>query len=104
MLEHTIAVLHAPLHKRGTFDPPAHVRQWWREVREILDKCPPPLIPTDANARMGRESTSISGHVGPQDPTDYNGLELQNLTNQYDLMTTNTLIPHSRPHTVRAKC
>eukprot|EP00959_Pyramimonas_sp_CCMP1952_P101961 2132316-Pyramimonas_sp.AAC.1 len=104
MLKHSTAVLHAPHHKRGTFDPPAHVRQWWREVRETLDKYPPSIILTGASARMGRGSTSVSGHVGPQDPTDYNGLELQKLANQYDLMITNTFIPRSHPHTFRAKC
>eukprot|EP00959_Pyramimonas_sp_CCMP1952_P446386 9346034-Pyramimonas_sp.AAC.1 len=81
MLEHAIAVLHAPHHKRGVLAPPSHVGQWWREVRDIFDKYPPSVILTDANARMGRESTSVSGHVGPQDPTDYNGLELQKLAN-----------------------
>eukprot|EP00959_Pyramimonas_sp_CCMP1952_P069046 1441431-Pyramimonas_sp.AAC.1 len=74
------------------------------EARETLDKYPPSVILTDANARMGRESTGVSGHVGPQDPTDYNGLEFQKLANQYDLMTTNTWIPHSHPHTCRTKC
>eukprot|EP00959_Pyramimonas_sp_CCMP1952_P047739 996565-Pyramimonas_sp.AAC.1 len=102
MLVHTVAVLHAPHHKRGSLDPPQHVRQWWKDARLVLDKYPPTIVLTDANARMGSDDSRVRGAVGPRGQIDYNGLEFQKLAQQCDVRIAKTFIPHDHPETFRA--
>eukprot|EP00959_Pyramimonas_sp_CCMP1952_P429625 8997589-Pyramimonas_sp.AAC.1 len=62
-------------------DPPQHVRKWWQDGRAVLDQHPPTIIMADANARMGSEVTDVSGSIGPTDSLDFNGFELQKISN-----------------------
>eukprot|EP00959_Pyramimonas_sp_CCMP1952_P053461 1118463-Pyramimonas_sp.AAC.1 len=62
-------------------DPPQHVRKWWQDVRAVLDQHPPTIIMADANARVGSEVTDVPGITGPTDSLDFNGFELQKISN-----------------------
>ena len=59
-------------------------------MRDTLDRFPPTIVMTDANARMGSETCDVCGPIGPKDQLDFNGLELQKLARQYDMMITDT--------------
>ncbi|CAK0793315.1 unnamed protein product, partial [Prorocentrum cordatum] len=50
------------------------------------------------------EVTDVSGSIGPTDSLDFNGFELQKISNQYSMKITNTFLPHEHPETFRAKC